>query len=168
MTEEFQYLEYDSRRDEHWGSGMSQRKGALKIVYEYLRQLKELGKYEDALIMITADHGFTEVLSDENGTMKSISYPILFVKEPGETHDEMAVSVAPVSHADMLATIQKKLGILVSEPTLKEIGEQEERIRYMKVSTPGEFEKYEINGEAGRIEDWRLLHRSKKNLESTH
>ncbi len=168
MTEEFQYLEYDSRRDEHWGSGMSQRKGALKIVYEYLRQLKELGKYEDALIMITADHGFTEVLSDENGTMTSISYPILFVKEPGETHDEMAVSSAPVSHADMLATIQKKLGILVTEPTLKEIGEQEERIRYMKVSTPGEFEKYEINGEAGRIEDWRLLHRSKKNLESTH
>ena len=62
MTEDFQYLEYDARRDDGWGSGVSQAKGALKIVYEYIEQLKGLGKYDDATIIITADHGYTERL----------------------------------------------------------------------------------------------------------
>lgn len=167
MTDEFQYLEYDWKRDEHQGSGTSQRRGALKIVYEYLRQLKELGKYDDALIIITTDHGIT-ASSDEDGNMTEISLPILFVKEPGETRDEMIVSSAPVSHADILATIRRQLGINTSDKALKDISEQDDRIRYMKVSRSDEFEKYEINGDARDIENWRFLYHATKNLQSTH
>lgn len=168
MTEEFQFLEYDARRDKHWGSGMSQRRGAMKIIYEYLRQLKSLGKYDGALIIITADHGVTDAFSDEDGNIVSVTAPILFVKEPEETHDKMIESSAPVCHADVLETVRKEVGITVLERTLKDIDEQEERIRYMKISTPDVFEKYEINGNVREMQSWSLLDRADKNLESTH
>ncbi|MDE6622376.1 MAG: hypothetical protein K2K74_18180, partial [Lachnospiraceae bacterium] len=168
MTEDFQYLEYDYRRDDGWGDDVSQWKGAMKIVYEYIRQLKELGKYDDSLIIITADHGITNSFSDEEGNMIEVSYPILFVKEPLETHEYMVTSNAPVCHADIIATIRKKIGIDVSDKALNEIDSEENRIRYMSVSTPDLFEKYEINGDVSQINNWRLLYRAQKNLESTH
>ena len=36
----------------------------------------------DDLLIITADHGYTDRLSDKDGNMIDISFPILFVKEP--------------------------------------------------------------------------------------
>lgn len=158
MTEEYQYLEYDARRDEHWGSGVSQARGAMKIVYEYIRQLKELGKYDDALIIITADHEYTEELSDGEGNMIDISFPILFVKEPYENREKMKDSQAPVSHADVIVTIKDTLGKNMSEKVLKEIDESEERIRFLKVSNPGSLKKYQINGNVRDLKNWEYLY----------
>lgn len=168
MTEDFQYIAYDYRRNDKWGDAVSQQKGAMKIVYEYMRQLRELGKYDDALIIITTDHGSTGNLSDSEGNMIEASYPILFVKQPYEHHEKMAISDAPVCHADVIATLRKKMGVSPSGRTLDDIGIEEERVRYMMVSTPDTFEKYEIDGDVSQIGNWRLLVRARKNLESTH
>ncbi len=158
MTEDFQYVEYDYRRDGGYNvPGVSQWKGALKIVYEYIRQLKELGKYEDALIIITADHGITSDISDSEGNMLEASYPILFVKQPYESHEKMLVSDAPVCHTDVISTIKKKIGIVTSDRALEEIGSNENRKRYMINS---DFMKtYEIDGDVRLIENWRLISR---------
>lgn len=159
MTEEFQYLEYDARRDDGWGSGVSQAKGALKIVYEYLNQLKELGKYDDATIVITADHGYTEILSDKDGKMCDISYPILFVKEPYETNSEqIKVNNAPVCHADIISTLKILIGVEGVGGTLKDITEGEERIRTFKICSNDQYEKYEINGDVREIDNWTFLY----------
>ena len=40
----------------------AQGTGSLKIVYAYLEQLRALGKYEDATIIITADHGVGKIV----------------------------------------------------------------------------------------------------------
>ncbi|MDE7029940.1 MAG: sulfatase-like hydrolase/transferase [Lachnospiraceae bacterium] len=168
MTEDFQYIEYDYRRDNDWGSSISQWKGSLKIVYEYLRQLKELGKYEDSLIIITTDHGVTSSLSDSEGKMMEVSYPILFVKEPFNNSEQMYTDTAPVCHSDMIATIRKSLGIDTLDKTLSEIDSDENRVRYMHIATPDLLEKYEISGDVSQLNSWRLIHRAQQDLESTH
>ena len=52
-------------------------RGCMTIMEAYLNQLKELGVYDDATIIITADHG---------GCDKEDLQVIYFVKKPGETH----------------------------------------------------------------------------------
>jgi len=167
MTEEFQYLEYDARRDEHWGSGLSQARGAMKIVYEYIRQLKELEKYDDAMIVITSDHGYTNELSDSEGNMVDITYPILFVKEPYDTNEEIQNSQAPVCHADLIMTMQKMLGYTDIGETLKEI-EDMDRIRFLTVANPGYIGKYQIQGDVRQMENWKYLYSMNMQNQVTH
>lgn len=164
MTEEFQYIEYDERRDDGYGSsGVSQAKGALKIVYEYIRQLKELGKYDDATIIITADHGYTERLSDKDGNMIDVSFPILFVKEPYDNNDvQISISESPVCHADVIETIRSIIGTDVEARTLKDIEKMEERSRVLNVCSNELYEKYEINGNVRDYESWGLLYSNEK------
>ena len=70
-------------------------KGLVYIIDEYLNQLKELGKYDDTTIIITADH------SDD----LSHPQPIYFIKRNNEHHDTMQVSNAPISHSDFQGTV---------------------------------------------------------------
>ena len=67
----------------------------MNIIDEYLNQLKELGKYDDTTIIITADH------SDD----LSHPQPIYFIKRNNEHHDTMQVSNAPISHSDFQGTV---------------------------------------------------------------
>lgn len=75
-------------------------KGCMVIVEAYLNQLKELGVYDNATIIVTSDHGAPRD-----------SQVIFFMKNPGETHDEMPISSAPISLTDYQATIAKAAGI---------------------------------------------------------
>lgn len=164
MTEQFQYIEYDNRRDDGWGSnGVSQAKGALKIVYEYIRQLKELGKYDDSTIIITADHGYTESLSDSDGNMIDISFPILFVKENNQHNNgTLNINKAPVCHENVIATIRNIIGVDTKNATLDDISENDERVRTLKICSNDLFEEYEINGDVRDINSWKLLYSNGK------
>lgn len=75
--------------------------GLVTICNEYLLQLKELGVYDEAAIIITADHG---------SWYGNDPQPVLFVKRGGETHDQMEINTAPVSADDFQATIVALLG----------------------------------------------------------
>ena len=77
-------------------------RGCMTILDAYLEQLKELGVYDDATIIITADHG---------GCAKEDLQVIYFVKIPGETHEESPVTNAPVSHCDLLPTVAQMAGL---------------------------------------------------------
>lgn len=74
-------------------------KGCMVIVEEYLKQLKDLGVYDDATIIITADHG---------GPYDS--QVIFYMKESGETHEKSPVTNAPISHKEFLPTIAEAVG----------------------------------------------------------
>ncbi|TWG63521.1 sulfatase-like hydrolase/transferase [Aminobacter sp. J44] len=80
---------------------------------ELVAQLKEKGVYDDALIVITADHGrsFTRNrplrrMTDENAEVLHVP---LFIKRPGQKDGQ--VSEAPASTLDILPTIAAELGI---------------------------------------------------------
>ena len=83
--------------------------GSLRIVAEYLDQMKKLGVYDQATIIITADHGKWDLSAD----IDKPSSPILLVK-PAETPREAAVplriSDVPTGHIDMPATLLEAVG----------------------------------------------------------
>lgn len=71
------------------------------MIREYLENLKELGRYDDATIIIMGDHG---------RWFGSDPQPVFMVKEQGETHEEMWYNAAPISYMDFQATIMKMIG----------------------------------------------------------
>lgn len=77
-------------------------RGLFAILDEYFNQMKVLGKYEDATIIVTADHGPWSGGLDPQ--------PIFFIKQSGEGHDEMVINSAPISLDDFQATILDVLG----------------------------------------------------------
>lgn len=74
----------------------------LDILKKYIDQLKEMDLYDDAVIIITADHGKHH--SPDN-------MPIWYIKTAGAHNDEMQYSNAPIHHSDYLATCIEALGL---------------------------------------------------------
>lgn len=161
------YLMTENCTETEDGQMLSQARGCMKIVYEYMNQLKALGLYDNATIIITADHGqnytYDPLRADflPDMGLQTTSYPILLVKNAKETRKGVSESKAPVSHTEVIATIVNAIGIKDKESygrTLTEIGENEERERvftYMRNDMP--YVKSAINGEAGNPDDWSVL-----------
>ncbi len=91
---------------------ISQTRGTFKILQEYFNQMKELGVYEDATIIVMADHG--QWTSRKNS--KQITDPpmaALFIKEPGKGTNIVDDSSTPMQinndaqlyHANYVPTI---------------------------------------------------------------
>ncbi len=80
---------------------ISQSKASLKIVYEYIKQLKELGVYDQSTLLILSDHG--RMLGEPRN-------PIFFCKERN-SRGPLRATNAPVCQEDIQATIMSDLGI---------------------------------------------------------
>ncbi len=84
--------------------------GSMKIVKTYLDFLREKGLYDDACIIITADHG---ILQLHHEITKS-TQPIMLVKPPAQSHEEanrpVISSNVPTVHADIIPTIIDAIG----------------------------------------------------------
>jgi len=126
-----------------------QAMGSMKIVYEYMRQLKALGLYDDATIIITADHG---VYSP--GELAGPVHAILFVKPAGSSGTPLAYSHAPVSPAQLPGTVMEGLfgdteGFAPGYLDIKdgsEMNREYESRRYL----------YEITGDGRDFANWHL------------
>lgn len=99
-------------------------KGCMVMVEEYLNQLKTLGVYDDATIIVTSDHG--DIVD---------SQVIMYVKRPGETHEEMQITNAPISLSELRSTILHNLGEDYSQfgPSFYDFSENEQRERTVYV-----------------------------------
>lgn len=89
------------------GTGTYEDKAAsaVKLTSMYLRMLKEAGVYDNSVIIIASDHGY----SGENCTYIYRVNPILFIKGIGEHHDEMRTDSAPISFEDFQEAYQRLL-----------------------------------------------------------
>lgn len=151
---------------------LSQGKYCMNIVYEYLQQLKDAGVYDDATIIITADHGqnylaagYEKQLSKYDFSMASS--PILFVKKSHQTNEDgMNMSMAPVSHAQMAATIMEAVNgdTLNYGETFDDIEEDRQWERYLtlrrhdtKEKNIINYAKYAINGYVGDWNNWSAV-----------
>lgn len=158
MNENFEEVKEDNTQ-------LSQARGSLKIVYEYIDEMKKLGIYDNATIIITADHGQNANImkkSDSEVAYDMTSTPILFVKLPDEHHDEgPIISSAPVSHTEFAATVINAIGGDYTKygRTFAEIGEDEirERIFVQYAPSKGKYNKYAINGDANEADSWTLV-----------
>ncbi|MDE6984506.1 MAG: hypothetical protein K2O99_08235, partial [Lachnospiraceae bacterium] len=146
-------MKYDKTGRE---SGLySQIRGSMKIVYLYMEQLRELGLYDDATILITADHGQQTDFIEETGKPQWVSAPVLMIKEPHSTGTQMQVCDVPVSQAEMMASMVRALGMDHEKygRTLDEAADDPVTERTFVKLYP-EFVRYTISGDVWDIENW--------------
>lgn len=99
-----------------------QAKGSIRIVCDYLDQMKKLGIYKNATIIITADHGYDDKPSD--GYLGEPNTPIFFFKAAGVDESmPYRVDNTPISQADIFATILSIIGSDVQIPVDKTLTE---------------------------------------------
>lgn len=145
----------------HDGNQLSQSRGVLKIVFEYIQNMKNLGIYEDATIIITADHGQNLHIGEKSDNPEEFdltSSPILYVKLPNEHSDQVRYSNAPVSHTEFAASVISAVGGDASlyGRTFAQIPEDESRERgFVFADGTGKIiAKYRISGDVNDISSW--------------
>ena len=100
LTENGEYFEDHSVKT----SGPEQLAGFINLIGRYLEQLKEMGLYNSAEIIILADHGNSPNLNSDDATnnfANSDFQPMLMIKRPGEQHDAYVRNHAPVTIQEM-------------------------------------------------------------------
>ena len=161
-TETEDRLDYDGM--------ISQAKGSLKVVFEYIRQLQSLdggGSYDNATIVITADHGHhsmyePDVVNFRKGLqLGDTSTPILLVKKAHQTWEGVRENDAPVSHTEMIAEIMAAINPEAAADygrTLDEVPETEERTRrFIYVREDLSYINVEIRGDARDPDNWTII-----------
>ena len=121
------------------GSQYEQSVGALKIVLEYINQLKRKSLYDDSLFVIMADHG------EHN---KIGSRPLLCIKYPKDTFS-FRVSNDSISFEDFLPILFKSK---LSDNQMKAFSKSV-RSYYLMDEEKG-FIKYQIVGNAKNTDSW--------------
>lgn len=140
-------------------------KNSFKIIGRYLEEMKRLGVYDDATIIITGDHAAAlhdGVLIGETALKTRVT--ALFVKPAGAPAEELKYSSAQVSQDNLWATIMKSAGIendLDLGRSVFEVPENETATRryvWHKYNVTSYTEcLYEIIGSARNPQNWRLV-----------
>lgn len=153
-----------SLADESTLTQLQQTKGCFKLLGEYIKQMKDLGIYDNATIIITGDHGALgndDVHSDPSLTA-------LLVKEKGEFGTPIKTSTAQVSQANLHATIIKSAGITTNNDygtAYSDVAKNEtvERTHYFQVYTGSDRKDenvtYKINGTGTDFGNWEITNR---------
>lgn len=124
--------------------------------------MKELGLYEEATIIITADHGQWEATM---GDITEPSSPIMLVKPKGASAGACLISDTRTGHVDYPATVIEAVGGDSSKYGLTVFDEHDEnRVRYYYTTThdgkiDGDIKEYEITGRALDFDSWYLTGR---------
>jgi len=117
--------------------------GYLVMVGTFLEYLQEAGVYDDATIIISADHGYFECFQT-----------VGLVKYPGDHRDEMEVSSAPVAQEDIMPTILAALGEDYSDygTVFSDWNEGDHRVRGTRVW--GYMREYPEVEWIGNLDQW--------------
>lgn len=135
--------------------------GSLKIVSEYLEEMKRLGVYDSSTIIVTADHGIWYLTPEEISESTS---PLMLVKpktSPGE-RAPLAVSDMPVSHMDFHATVIDAVGGDSEKygETVFEVDDPNRTRLYYMTTSNGKHDtgikEIEIDGDALNFSTWRF------------
>ncbi|MBE6627862.1 MAG: hypothetical protein E7629_02945 [Ruminococcaceae bacterium] len=140
---------------------------SFKIINLYLDQLKELGLYENATVIISGDHGN----ADPSMPMTRAPVAALFVKPSGSAGTPIATSHAPVTQGDIIPAILESEGIEASGDfgrSLFDVKENEHRVRICKFDDwkedssgqrNDEIFVFEITGNARDLKNWKEISR---------
>ena len=157
-------MDKDGNRSAEATNARDQLMGCMTHLYNAFDKMKELGIYDDATIIITADHG--AAMYDDKPLVKATRNG-LFYKPSGSSDEAIKWSGAPVCTDNIPATILKSVGADYSlyGRSLDEVGEDEDIVRYYyKSSTEWsstfsetKIYKYEVKGDASKFENWVLV-----------
>lgn len=152
------YLMDEHQQRTENGTALGQLRGDLKMIYDWFDQLKALGLYENATIVITGDHPWAH---NDSLLPAEPRLTALFVKEAGRSEEALAFSDAQVSQENLTPTLVKSAGLETAEdygPAYSEIpeGEPHERRHYFEWDHDGEtyLVPFTVNGNGGDFANW--------------
>lgn len=139
-----------------------QTRGVFTKLFAAFDRMKELGIYDDATIIITADHG------EHPDYQKVLDHAInigLFYKPSGSAGTPLAYSQAPVTTDNIIPTLVNACGGdgSVYGKALNEVAEDEiiTRIHYCPIANENWVEcaytAFEIKGKASDFNNWKYL-----------
>ena len=144
-------------------------RGCFRNVEEYIARLKDLGLYDQATIIVTADHGSNFGVPYGRPLERTdTATPVMMVKYAGsDLSQPLREDKAPVSQDELFATVEQALGAnasgLGSGKTMKDFTEGEARERYydfiaFREHVAGEIAvlEYRIDGDAEDIANYHL------------
>jgi arylsulfatase A-like enzyme len=121
--------------------------------------MKKLGIYDSATIIITADHGQRAESDAETGKIIEMSSPIMLVKKPFDSNNELVINYNPVSQNELFPTLLEAAGLDYSEygKTFDEVGEDDNKIReYVDIYMDSTV-IYSIKGNVKNIDSWSIV-----------
>ena len=122
------------------GNVFEQSLGMLKIVTEYLKQLKQSNTFDNCTFVITADHGFHNKI----GTR-----PLLCIKQPNSETVPMKISEEEISFSDFMPMLLERF---YGEKGKSNSAELKKRYYYLQQER--DFVEYEIVGNAKDLKSW--------------
>ncbi len=143
LNEEFEYEELEQNIKGY----KTHAKAEMRIVKEFLDKLKELGIYDETMIVIVGDHGAghsvdnnilksekIKSLADSKGSSLIGSGLPVFLVKPFNANNDFRISDVPVSLMDIPQTIAETLGIEsdFSGISVFKLRENDRRIRKFK------------------------------------
>ena len=144
-------------------------RGCFRNVEEYVACLKDLGLYDSATIIVTADHGSNFGVPDGQPLERTTTAtPVMMVKYPGaDLSVPLQENKAPVSQDEIFATVEQSFSAPVSGigsgKTFTDFTEGEARERWYdfiayRDHLAGEIavREYLIDGDAENIENYHL------------
>lgn len=131
----------------------------LSIIAKMMEQMKELGVYDNATILIVSDHGYHD--SDNGAEYPTAATPIFMLKEKNHAAAQMELSNVPVYHEDILPTLLELMGLYqegadeeLFGPSVFSFEEGEKRTRKwydMELDRSG-YRIYEYTGDTAELE----------------
>ena len=149
-------------------------KQSLIIIYEYINEMKRLGLYEDATIVITGDHpaarSDTKLIGEASKSDDGTRVTAMLFKRAGESGTELKTNTAQISQDELWATIYESEGLtsLKTGESFFDIDEGEQRTRRylfeMSVklddgTRADEIVTYKIVGSARDRDNWSIENR---------
>ena len=143
-------------------SMIRQSMGSLRLVDEYIQQLKDLGVYDQTTLIVTADHG---VWPWGNRRLPKATSPLMLVKPAGaDTSVPMQVSEAPTGHLDLPATIREALGAEAQGPTVFDVPDAPRERTFYWTDHDGKIDhsiiEWKVDGDALDFSSWHETGRS--------
>lgn len=90
------------------GTELGAARGCFKLIYDYIDEMKRLGVYDDATIVITGDHPRAR---DDAEIPTQPRLTALFVKPAGAPESPLAYSDAQVSQENLVPTLVRSAGL---------------------------------------------------------
>ncbi|MBO4421820.1 MAG: hypothetical protein J5879_00150 [Clostridia bacterium] len=154
----------ENAREVKEASSTEQLMGCFKMIRFYISEMKRLGVYDNATIVITGDHPRAR---DDEKVPSQPRLTSLFVKSAGESGTPLQHSSAQVSQDNLIPTLIKSAGIRTDRDygrSYFEIEEGETTVRYHKFelsdSPSNQIVVFEVKGKGTDFDNWKIIARN--------
>ena len=136
-------------KDGEEGTAYKQALGMLKIVREYLAQLKTKNLYTNSTFVVIADHGYHNKIGNR---------PIFMIKQPFSVNETMLVSNEPQSVANLMSFVMERFGYKVYSSNNINNDNRDNRYFYFENKNQGmKFFKYLVKSPSKELASWVSL-----------